>query len=301
MPSAISNTARALPPLPLCHEATSAYPAFDTTSTASFSMPSMPTIAEDTPACVRSLVLPPSPPLPPPPARRRLASRRQCFVVPRTLRNRCLSAKGKNRKATILSPAGKKRRVSVEEFNHMDGHHGAGDSAVLSPSIDADEDPMVGPSTTASQAPPPPAPTRVPSDPWRPATPPADMWKIPLLGTAKKESWRLQEALIYRQRLANGDLRHEIRWLVKSASMDTLLAEQEGPLAPSLWALWMAFEEAGLGLRASRATCEGREAEVQAIEHGKRAAGQEDESKMALFDCRLRKKLSALFQKRSEQ
>ena len=90
-------------------------------------------------------------------------------------------SKGKNRKAAILSPAGKKRRVSVEEFNHMDGHHGAADSAVLSPSMDADEDPMVGPSTTASQAPPPPAPTRVPSDPWRPATPPADMWKSPLV------------------------------------------------------------------------------------------------------------------------
>ena len=137
------------------------------------------------------------------------------------------------------------------------------------------------------------------------------------LGTAKKESWRLQEALIYRQRLANGDLRHEIRWLVKPASMDTLLAEQEGPPRTKYLGIMdgrdrlmelsfdyleaQAFEEAGLGLRASRATCEGREAEVRAIEHGKRAAGQEDESKLALFGCRLRKKLSALFQKRSEQ
>ncbi|MCJ1431106.1 hypothetical protein MMC27_000457 [Xylographa pallens] len=323
VPSAVGNAARAPPPPPSRRQAPPAFSAFDTTSPASTSMPSMPTIAEDT----RPQTFPPPPPppphvgriatpaaatsMPPPPAPTATA-----LCGPPYLVQPLYVSKGKNRKVTILAQAGKKRRVSVEEFNRLNGHHGAADS-IVPPSMEADEDPMVGSSTMASQAPPPP-PAPAPSVPWRPSTPPANMWNIPLvLGTAKKESWWLQEAMTYRERLANGDLRRETRSLVKSASMDALLAEQDGPdrteplgvrdgkdrLMELAFDFLEAqtFEDARPGLRAARANWEGQQAEGRANGKGKQAAGPEDDSKLASFGRRLLKKPSAYFRKQSEQ
>ncbi|MCJ1281241.1 hypothetical protein MMC26_000559 [Xylographa opegraphella] len=228
-------------------------------------------------------------------------------------------SKGKNRKVTILAPAGKKRRVSVEEFNRLNRHLGATTSTVVLSSIGTDEDPMVGSSTMAGrQASPPPSPTPAPAKLWRPSTPPEDMWQIPLvLSTAKKESWWLREALTYRQRLANGDLRRETRSLVKSASMADLLAEQEGPdraepvgfIDGKDRLMGLAFdyleaqacEEAWPGLRAARAVWEGQEAERRASDKGKQAAGQDAEPKLASLGRRLLKKPSAFFRKQSGQ
>ncbi|MCJ1385984.1 hypothetical protein MMC17_009109 [Xylographa soralifera] len=319
VPSAIGNAARAAPPLPPRRTAPSVSSASGVTSLASSSMPSMPTIAEDT----RPQTFPPPPTRARPiatPAATTTMSETNAFSPtapcgPPYLVQPLFVSKGKNRKVTILAQAGKKRRVSVEEFNRLNGHHGAADN-VVSSSIEADEDLMVGSSTVASQAPPPPAPA--PSEAWRPSTPPADMWKIPLvLGTAKKESWWLQEASTYRQRLEDGDLRRETKSLVKSASMDDLLAEQEGPHRTEplgfidgkdrLMELSFdyleaqTFEEARPGLRAARVTWEGQEAERRANDKGKQVAGQEDMSKLASLGRRLLKKPSAYFRKQSEE
>ena len=123
--------------------------------------------------------------------------------------------------------------------------------------------------------------------------------------------------MTYRQRLANGDLRRETRSLVKSASMDDLLAEEEGSDRTEPTGVQngkdrlmelafdyleaQTFEDARSELRAARATWEGQQARGRANDKGKQAAGPEDDSKLASFGRRLLKKPSAYFRKQSEQ
>ncbi|MCJ1401485.1 hypothetical protein MMC11_004699 [Xylographa trunciseda] len=307
----ISDTYDAPQPLPPRRTPPPVPSTFGIVSPTSLSMSAILTIPDDTrpetflpaPPLVRPVR--PREPLPPAPTP---------LCGPPYLVQPLFVSKGKNRKVTILAHAGKKRRVTVEEFNRLNGHPEAADSAAV-PGMPADEDPMVG-SSSMPPPPPPTAPAPAPAEPWRPATPPADMWKIKILasheltsdhqiGTPKTETWWLQEAAMYRERLMQGDLRRETRSLVKSRSLNDLLAEREGPDGVEHAGykdgqdryMRLAFEyldeqthnDARAGLTAAKAKWEAQEA----------AGVVKDESKLTTFGRRLLKKPSTYFQKQS--
>ncbi|MCJ1392096.1 hypothetical protein MMC18_004963 [Xylographa bjoerkii] len=307
------------PPLPPRRPGPSVPTAIGSTSLASAPVPSMPTMAGETP---------PQLPPPPPSLWRRIVARAATTSTTETdapappticgppyLVKPLYVSEGKNPKVTILAQAGKKQRVSVEHFNRLNGHDGAASSAGLPP-MQEDEDPMVGSSAMASQPPPPPAPAPAPApaEPRRAYIPPADTWNIPqVIGTPKTETWWVQQAATYRERIAGGDLRKETGSLVKTASMEDLLTEQDGPQRAEPLGfkdgqdrfMELAFDylekqchdDARPGLIAARAAWQAGGGGNGKAREG---AGQEEGSKLASLGRRLLKKPSAYFRKQSD-